>query len=267
MTYQNDFTLPGELLEQIASEGFDILPELIRILVNAAMQIEREKYLRAGTYERSPERCGYGNGYKPKTVKTRLGEITFNIPQVREGGFYPQALEKGLRSERALNLTLAEMYVQGVSTRKVKAVIEKLCGASVSSTQVSRASGQLDEVLEAWRNDDDLLRLLSHNRERNLNSKDKPKLRLFLSTFIDLYILTIRHVRYGYFDPDTEIELAKVFENMIWLLFQYPYMIDIWRTTDKYGRSCLRDEHSGITLYVIDSIVAEIETEGTKPTG
>lgn len=71
---------------------------------------------------------------------------------MREGGFYPGALEKGLRSERALNLTLAEMYVQGVSTRKVKAVIEQLCGASVSSTQVSRASAQLDEVMQGWRN-------------------------------------------------------------------------------------------------------------------
>lgn len=151
MTYQDDFTLPTELLEQLASEGFDFLPELIRILVNAAMQIERQKYLGAGLYERSEERQGYANGYKPKTVKTRVGEVTFDVPQVREGGFYPGALEKGLRSERALNLTLAEMYVQGVSTRKVKAVIEQLCGASVSSTQVSRASAQLDEVLQGWR--------------------------------------------------------------------------------------------------------------------
>jgi len=151
MTYQDDFTLPTELLEQIATEGFDILPELIRILVNAAMQIERQNYLKAGPYERTDGRQGYANGYKPKTVKTRLGEVTFDIPQVREGGFYPGALEKGLRSERALNLTLAEMYVQGVSTRKVKAVIEQLCGASVSSTQVSRASAQLDGVLEGWR--------------------------------------------------------------------------------------------------------------------
>ncbi len=152
MTYQDDFTLPTELLEQIASEGFDFLPELVRILVNAAMRVERQKHLGAGPYERSPERHGYANGYKPKTVKTRLGDITFDVPQVREGGFYPAALEKGLRSERALNLALAEMYVQGVSTRKVKAVIEQLCGTSVSSTQVSRAAAQLDEILEAWRN-------------------------------------------------------------------------------------------------------------------
>jgi len=73
------------------------------------------------------------------------------VPQVREGGFYPTALEKGLRSERALTITLAEMYGQGVSTRKGKAITEQLCGVEVSSTQVSRAVAQLDEVLQERR--------------------------------------------------------------------------------------------------------------------
>ena len=152
MTYQNDFTLPSELLEQIGSQGFEVLPELIRIVINAAMQAERQQYLGAAPYQHSPDRQGHANGYKPKTVKTRVGEITLDIPQVREGGFYPQALEKGLRSERALNLAMAEMYVQGVSTRKVTAIVEQLCGSNISSTTVSRAAAQLDETLEAWRN-------------------------------------------------------------------------------------------------------------------
>jgi len=85
-------------------------------------------------------------------MRTRVGEITFAIPQVREGGFYPQALEKGLRSERALTLALAEMYVQGVSTRKVKAITEQLCGTSVSSAMVSQAASRMDAELEKWRN-------------------------------------------------------------------------------------------------------------------
>jgi transposase-like protein len=152
MTYQSDFTLPSELLEQIASQGFEVLPELIRIVINAAMQAERQQYLRAAPYQHTPERQGHGNGFKPKTVSTRIGEITMDIPQVREGGFYPEALEKGQRSERALTLTLAEMYVQGVSTRKVTAIVEQLCGTSVSSSLVSKAATQLDETLEAWRN-------------------------------------------------------------------------------------------------------------------
>ncbi len=113
MTYQTDCTLPEELLEQLAAEGFDALPELVRILINEAMRLEREHHLGAGHYERTEERCGYANGYKPKTVKTRVGQIQFAVPQVRHGDFYPDALEKGLRSERALTLALAEMYVQG----------------------------------------------------------------------------------------------------------------------------------------------------------
>ncbi len=151
MTYQPDFTLPAEFLEQISSQGLDFIPELVRILVNAAMRAERETYLGAEPYQRSNERQGYANGYKPKTVQTRMGDITFAIPQVREGGFYPQALEKGQRSERAVTLTLAEMYVQGVSTRKVKAIVEQLCGSGVSSSTVSRAAAALDESLQAWR--------------------------------------------------------------------------------------------------------------------
>jgi transposase-like protein len=152
MTYQDNFTLPTELLEQVAEQGLDFLPELIRIVINTAMQVERQRHLGVGPYERSAVRQGHANGFKPKTVSTRIAPITFEIPQVREGGFYPQALEKGLRSERALMLALAEMYVQGVSTRKVAAITERLCGSEVSSTQVSRAAALLDEVLEAWRN-------------------------------------------------------------------------------------------------------------------
>jgi putative transposase len=152
MTYQHsDFTLPAELLEQIAAQGFDALPELIRIVINEAMRLERQQYLGVAPYQRSPERRGHGNGFKDHTARTRVGEITFAVPQVREGGFFPQALEKGLRSERALTLSLAEMYVQGVSTRKVTAIVEELCGSAVSSSQVSRAAQLLDEQLAAWR--------------------------------------------------------------------------------------------------------------------
>jgi len=151
MTYREDFTLPAELLEQVSTQGFDVLPELIRVVVNAAMQAERQQHLKAAPYQRTPERESYANGYKPKTVQTRVGNITFSVPQVREGNFYPEALEKGLRSERALTLALAEMYVQGVSTRKVKAITEQLCGISVSSTQVSNAASLLDGELEKWR--------------------------------------------------------------------------------------------------------------------
>jgi transposase-like protein len=77
--------------------------------------------------------------------------LPLKVPQTRDGAFYPQSLEKGLRSERALLLAIAEMYVQGVSTRRVKKIVEELCGLEVSSSQVSRAAAELDEMLEAWR--------------------------------------------------------------------------------------------------------------------
>jgi putative transposase len=152
MIYENNCTLPAEYLEQLSEQGLDGLSDLVRVMVNEAMRIERENYLGAKPYERTTERQGHANGFKPKTVRTRIGEVTFDIPQVREGGFYPRSLEKGMRSERALLMTLAEMYVQGVSTRKVSAITEQLCGTQISPSQVSRAMQTLDEELEVWRN-------------------------------------------------------------------------------------------------------------------
>lgn len=151
MTYRENCTLPESLLEQVAEQGLSVLPELVRIVINTAMQAEREQYLGAAAYERTDSRRGHANGYKAKTVTTQVGPVTFDVPQVREGGFYPEALERGLRTERALLTTLAEMYVQGVSTRKVAAITEQLCGTAIFSAQVSRAAALLDEELSAWR--------------------------------------------------------------------------------------------------------------------
>ena len=84
MTYEKDYTISEELMEQICEQGLDALPELMRIVVNAAMYIERQKHIGAGPYERTPERQGHANGFKPKTVATRMGKITMAIPQVRK---------------------------------------------------------------------------------------------------------------------------------------------------------------------------------------
>jgi putative transposase len=112
MTRQSDCTLSPDLVQLIADQGLDALPKMIRIVINHAMQAERSHYLNAEVHERTAERRGYANGSKPKTVTTRMGQATFAVPQVRDSSFYPQVLEKGLRSERALTLALAEMYVQ-----------------------------------------------------------------------------------------------------------------------------------------------------------
>jgi Transposase, Mutator family len=103
-------------------------------------------------YEGIATRQGYANGYKPKTLASRVGPITFSVPQVRgDTAFYSSALEKGLCSEQALKLAMAEMYVQGVSTRKVSTIVEELCGTAVSFTQVSDCAKFLDAELQKWR--------------------------------------------------------------------------------------------------------------------
>lgn len=152
MALQEKNSLVEQVVELLSEEGLSGIGEMLRLVLNAAMVIEREKYIGAASYERNAERRDYANGFKPKNVKTRVGELALAIPQVRGGGFYPSALEKGLRSERALKLALAEMYVQGVSTRKVAAITQQLCGFEVTSSEVSRAATLLDEAIEQWRN-------------------------------------------------------------------------------------------------------------------
>ena len=152
MTCKDNDSILNEILEPVTEHGLDGMAEAIRLLVNLAMEIERDKYLGVLPYERSERRRGWRNGYKSKSVKTRLGKLEFSVPQARGGEFYPRSLEKGLRSEQALKIAVAEMYVHGVSTRKVAAITEELCGFDVSSSQVSRAASELDEILDEWRN-------------------------------------------------------------------------------------------------------------------
>ena len=141
-----------QVLEMLATEGLDSSNGALTFLLNSAMHLERQRHLNAEPYERNEERNGHANGFKPKTVKSRLGELNLAVPQVRDSSFYPHSIEKGMRSERALRLALAEMYVQGVSTRKVTDIVEKMCGFDVSSSQVSLVAKELDEYLERWRN-------------------------------------------------------------------------------------------------------------------
>jgi len=140
-----------ELLEEIIEEGTQAFGSVLEKLFNAAMEVERSQFVGAEPYERTNERRGYSNGFKDKRVKTRVGELRLKIPQVRGLSFYPRSLEKGCRSEKALKLAIAEMYVMGVSTRKVTEITEQLCGTEISATQVSRVARILDEELERFR--------------------------------------------------------------------------------------------------------------------
>lgn len=152
MTQELQSTIVEEVVQTIVENGLEGMAQAFSILLNEAMKVERSRALGAEAYERSPERQGYANGYKPRRLTTRIGELELQLPQVRgEVEFYPSALERGQRSERALKLAVAEMYVQGVSTRKVNAVMQRLCGCEVTATEVSRAAKRLDDELQKWR--------------------------------------------------------------------------------------------------------------------
>jgi putative transposase len=153
MAHRNNDNKLDAVMELLIENGFEGFADVLRILLNEAMKIERNQALGAQLYQRTDTRRGYANGYKPKTVDTRVGKLSVDVPQVRgEVDFYPSSLERGCRSERALKLAIAEMYVKGISTRKVTDVLEKMCGLDISSTQVSRVARILDEQLNRWRN-------------------------------------------------------------------------------------------------------------------
>ncbi len=142
------------LMEQLIESGSEEMASVFAGLFNLAMRIERERFLGAGHYERNPERRGYANGTRPKKLDTPAGTVTLQVPKTADHDepFYPQALERGRRSCRAVMLAVAEMYVKGVSNRDAEAVMSKFGLESLSSSQVSRAAKLLDAELEAWRN-------------------------------------------------------------------------------------------------------------------
>ena len=152
MTHQAHPTIIREAVQLLAEQGFDGMAPIMQLLFNECMLIERRQSINAAPYERSEARHGQANGFKPKTVKTRVGPLQLAVPQVRGASFYPSVLERGSRSEKALLLALAEMYVQGVSTARVSKITEELCGCEISSSDVSRATALLDKEFAAWRN-------------------------------------------------------------------------------------------------------------------
>ena len=152
MSDKRDSNAINEAMELLIEYGFDGMDEAMSILINEAMKVERAQALGASPYERSEKRRGYANGFKSRNVKSRLGNLDLQIPQVRgDVAFYPSSLEKGERSERALKLSMAQMYIEGVSTRKVSSVLEVMCALNFSSSDVSRATARLDDELEKWR--------------------------------------------------------------------------------------------------------------------
>jgi putative transposase len=129
----------------------DFLREIVERAVQAVLETEMTAHLGADRYERTAGRKGQRNGYKPRTLHTRVGTLTLLVPQDRESTFSTQLFARYQRNEKALVLALMEMYLEGVSTRKVAEITEVLCGTSFSKSLVSHLAGELDTELAAWR--------------------------------------------------------------------------------------------------------------------
>jgi len=148
---QDKSTNSTAFLQEALLNDKEFLKVIVQRFLQAYMEEEITEFLAADPYERTEERKGYRNGYKPRTLYTRVGDIALAVPQDREGNFSTKLFERYQRSEKALTLSIIEMYVQGVSTRKVAKIAEELCGHSISKSQVSRLAQELDTELLAWR--------------------------------------------------------------------------------------------------------------------
>src|SRR3712207_1243888 len=140
-----------ELLRKGEEPERDPLREIVRWAVQELMEAEVTAQIGAGRYERSDERTTQRNGSRPRTWDTRLGSLELQIPKLRTGSYFPSWLEPRRRAEQALVAVIAEAYVQGVSTRKVEALVQALGIAGLSKSEVSRLAASLDEQVAAFR--------------------------------------------------------------------------------------------------------------------
>jgi putative transposase len=148
---ENHRKLAEEVAQGILLDDPSFLKEIVRRVLQELLEAEMTEHMGAAPYERSEDRKGHRNGHKPRTLRTRVGTLNLLVPQDREGTFSTRLFSRYQRNEKALVLALMEMYVEGVSTRKVKDVTEELCGTSFSKSTVSDLAANLDAELRAWR--------------------------------------------------------------------------------------------------------------------
>jgi putative transposase len=140
-----------ELVQQILIDDPEFLRRIVQRTLQQLLEAEITEHIGAAPYQRTESRKGPRNGYKPRKLKTRVGTLELLVPQDREGAFSTRLFSRYQRNEKALVLALMEMYVEGVSTRKVREVTEELCGTSFSKSLISELAGSLDSELESWR--------------------------------------------------------------------------------------------------------------------
>lgn len=151
MARRNDNSFGEAVAEGVLLDDPEFLRGMVERTLQQILETEMTAHIGVERYQRGEERRGHRNGYKPRELKTRVGTLSLLVPQDREGAFSTQLFARYQRNEKALVLSLMEMYLEGVSTRKVREITEELCGTSFSKSVVSVLCGKLDAELEAWR--------------------------------------------------------------------------------------------------------------------
>ena len=150
MTHRKDSSLVKEI-QKVLLDDKDFLKTLLSENLQSILHAEFDRFIGAGPYERNKDRRGYRNGSYTRFLITRVGRIELQVCRDREGMFQSELFHRYQRSEQALMLSMIEMYVQGVSTRKVTHIVQELCGVGISKSQVSSLAGELDKNLNLWR--------------------------------------------------------------------------------------------------------------------
>jgi putative transposase len=146
-----DVKVIGDKVANVLSES-GVMRQLVEDVLNQVLDAQMDDHLGAKRYEHDPDRAGYRNGYRIRAIQTRVGTLNLRVPQTRDGSFCTEIFNRYQRSEKALTLTLMDMYLNGVSTRKVTKITEKLCGTSFSKSTVSKLNAELDVRVNAWKN-------------------------------------------------------------------------------------------------------------------
>ena len=193
------------------SENPDRLRELVREICQQIIEAEMTEHLGAGWHERTPSRKGSRNGYKGRSLHTRVGEIELQVPQARDSSFSSRLFDRYQRSEKALCLALMESYIQGVSTRRMKKITRQLCGAEFSATTISNLSKNLDEELEKFRNRD-----LSGKKYKYLVIDARYEKVRQNSVVVDQAVLIISGITENYYREILAVEIANLESEATW---------------------------------------------------
>ena len=151
---QVHLTLNEEEIQSMIEDSVkdEVSKNILTTVFNQLMENQRTDYIQAADYERSENRQSQRNGYYERDFTTRIGTLQLKVPRTRNGEFSPTVFERYQRNEKALLASMLEMYVSGVSTRKVSQIVEELCGKSVSKSFVSSLTEQLDPMVNEWQN-------------------------------------------------------------------------------------------------------------------